>query len=45
MQIVTHDDPSDLFKGDPNTIDGSWRAIKVAKVSKGLLNRRLHGYT
>jgi hypothetical protein len=45
MQIVTHDDPSDLFKGDPNTIDGSWRTIKVFKVSKGIPNRRLNGYT
>ncbi len=45
MQIVTHDDPSDLFKGDPNTIDGCWRTIKVVKVSKGLPNKRLNGYT
>jgi len=45
MQIVTHDDPSNLFKGDPNTIDGCWRTIKVVKVSKGLLNKRLNGYT
>ncbi len=45
MQIVTHDDPCDLFKGDPNTIDGCWRTIKVVKVSKGLPNKRLNGYT
>ncbi len=45
MQIVTHDDPSDLFKGDPNTIDRCWRTIKVVKVSKGLPNKRLNGYT